>query len=146
MLVDDRLSVQPRGALVMSARDQEIVTTGLGATREAAEVPGVDDGGVTRVLVAPMAASVPADGRPYRVRISSFRAAAEVARVAFPERAEGVIVRSRQVHAGGEPLLAGPVDLIARGGLTGRTSIKFVAPGERFELGWGPDPALRLHR
>lgn len=147
VLVDDRLAVQAKGALVVSARDQDIVTTGLGAaTREAAEVPGVDDGGIARILVAPLAASVPGDGRPYRVRLAAFTAAAEVARVAFPERAEGVIVRSRQVNAGPEPLLAGPVDLIAAGGLTGRTSIKFVAAGERFDLGWGPDPALRLHR
>lgn len=147
VLVDDRLTVQARGALVVSARDQDIVTTGLGAgTREAADVPGVDDGGIARLLVAPLAASVPGDGRPYRVRLAAFTAAAEVAWVAFPERAEGVIVRSRQVHGGAEPLLAGPVDLIARGGLTGRTSIKFVAVGERFDLGWGPDPALRLHR
>jgi uncharacterized protein (TIGR02231 family) len=147
VLIDDRLSVQPKGALVVSARDQEIVNAGLGAgTRQADELPGVDDGGIARVLAAPLAASVPADGRPYRVRLSSFTAAAEVARVAFPERAAGVIVRSRQVHSGQEPLLAGPVDLIARGGLTGRTSIKFVAPGERFDLGWGPDPELRLHR
>lgn len=147
VLVDDRLAVQAKGGLVVSARDQDLVTTGLGAaTREAAEVPGVDDGGIARVLVAPLAASVPGDGRPYRVRLASFSSTAEVARVAFPERAEGVIVRSRQVNAGSEPLLAGPVDLVARGGLTGRTSIKFIAAGERFDLGWGPDPALRLHR
>ncbi len=147
VLIDDRLAVQARGALVVSARDQDIVTTGLGAgTREAADVPGVDDGGIARLLVAPLVASVPGDGRPYRVRVAAFTAAAEVAWVAFPERAEGVLVRSRQVNGGAEPLLAGPVDLIARGGLTGRTSIKFVAVGERFDLGWGPDPALRLHR
>lgn len=147
VLVDDRLAVQTRGALVVSARDQEIVTTGLGgATREAAEVPGVDDGGVVRLLRAPLAATVPGDGRPYRVRLGAFTTATEVARVAFPEKAQGVLVRSRQLNAGAEPLLAGPVDLIAGGGLTGRTAIKYIAPGERFDLGWGPDPELRLHR
>ena len=44
------------------------------------------------------------------------------------------------------PLLAGPVDLIRDAGLAGRTSVLYIAPGERFELGWGPDPSLRVHR
>jgi hypothetical protein len=42
--------------------------------------------------------------------------------------------------------LAGPVDLVRRSGLVGRTSLLYVAPGERFELGWGPDNALRVTR
>ena len=102
----------PRIGIEMIRANQKTrlrTTAGLGsATREAAEVPGVDDGGIARVLAAPLAASVPADGRPYRVRLGAFTSAAEVARVAFPEKAEGVIVRSRQVHRGSEPLLAGP--------------------------------------
>ena len=49
-------------------------------------------------------------------------------------------------NAGASPILAGPVDLIARSGPIGRTSVLFVAPGERFDLGFGPDPAVRVRR
>jgi uncharacterized protein (TIGR02231 family) len=35
---------------------------------------------------------------------------------------------------------------VKNSGFAGRTSIKYVAPGERFELGWGPDPSLRVAR
>ncbi len=58
----------------------------------------------------------------------------------------GHALRSRQANAADHPLLAGPVDLIRNSGLVGRTSILFIAPGERFELGWGPDSALRVTR
>jgi hypothetical protein len=57
-----------------------------------------------------------------------------------------VLLRSRQANRGEHPLLAGPVDLIRGSGLVGRTSVLFVAPGERFELGWGPEPSLRVTR
>ncbi|MCB9560866.1 MAG: mucoidy inhibitor MuiA family protein [Kofleriaceae bacterium] len=149
-LVSDELHVQRKSdTLVVEARDQELETTGLGvdapARAVAAAVPGVDDGGVTQVLRAPHPATVPADGRPYRVRLGDHRADAEVALVAFPERSPCVFTRSRQVN-GPRPLLAGPVDLIRDHGQVGRTSILYVAPGERFDLGWGPEPDVRLHR
>ncbi len=146
-LHDDLLRVQPKGALVVTTREQEIATTGEGAARrEAVELPGVDDGGVTRILAAPMVASIPSDGHPYRVRIGGFTARAEAALVAMPEKAAAAILRTRQDNAGKEPLLAGPVDLVREGGLCGRTSILFVAPGERFLLGWGPEPSVRIDR
>lgn len=146
MLVDDPLHVQAKGALVAQVRDDAIATTGLGGARALAQVPGVDDGGRVQVLAAGAPATVLADGRPHRIRIGAWTTPVEAAHVAFPELAAAVIVRTRAVHAGATPLLAGPVDLVRDGGYTGRTSILYVAPGERFELGWGADPALRLSR
>ncbi len=152
-LASDEVRVQRKSdVVVVEARDQDIETTGLGADREvdrirlaAAQVPGVDDGGVAQTLRAPHPATVLSDGRPYRVTLGSHDAPAEVALVAFPERSPCVFTRTRQAN-GPRPLLAGPVDLIRGSGHVGRTSILYVAPGERFELGWGPEPDVRLHR
>ncbi len=148
-LVSDELRVQRKAdAVVVEARDQDIEETGLGVERAqttAAAVPGVDDGGVTQVLRAPHPATIVADGRPYRVRLGEHTTLAEVALVAFPERSPCVFTRVRLAN-GGRPLLAGPVDLIRHSGHVGRTSILYVAPGERFELGFGPEPDVRLHR
>jgi uncharacterized protein (TIGR02231 family) len=148
-LVADELRVQRRReALVVEARDHDVDTTGLGvdrAVQTAAEVPGVDDGGVAQTLRAPHPATVPSDGLPYRVTLGSHQAAAEIALVAFPERSPCAFTRTRQAN-GGRPLLAGPVDLIRDAGYVGRTALLYVAPGERFELGWGPEPDVRLHR
>ena len=95
---------------------------------------------------APERATVPSDGRPYRVRLGSFRGDAELELVAFPELSPSVLLKSAQDNRGTGPLLAGPVDLVRSSGLCGRTSIRYVAPGERFELGWGPDADLRVSR
>ncbi|HEU5056184.1 MAG TPA: mucoidy inhibitor MuiA family protein [Kofleriaceae bacterium] len=137
--------------LVVQTREQDIDTAGLGGggqpgVRAAAELPGIDDGGEVIALRAPERASIPSDGRPYRVRLASFSAEAETQLVAFPELAPVVLLKSTQQNKGSEPLLAGPVDLVRSSGLVGRTSILFIAPGERFDLGWGPDADLRISR
>ena len=145
----DLLRIQKKSeVLQVEARDQTIDETGLGAERaveEAAQVPGVDDGGVVQVLRAPHPATIPSDGRPYRVALGAHEGAAELALVAIPERAPVAILRTRQ-GSGPRPLLAGPVDLIRAHGHVGRTSILYVAANERFELGWGPEADLRVHR
>ena len=137
--------------LVVQAREQDIDTAGLGGggpggARAAAELPGIDDGGEVIALRAPERASIPSDGRPYRVRLTFFTADADTQLVAFPELAPVVLLKSTQENKGAEPLLAGPVDLVRSSGLVGRTSILFIAPGERFDLGWGPEADLRLSR
>ena len=62
------------------------------------------------------------------------------------ELAPCVFLKSTQVNRGSQPLLAGPVDLIRNSGLAGRTCIMYVAPGEKFALGWGAEPELRAKR
>ncbi len=148
LLADDRLAVQRKSAeVVVEAREQEITTTGLGSeARAAPEVPGIDDGGEVVSLRAPDRASVPSDGAPHRVELFRFESDAETELLVTGELALAVLLRSVQVNRGVQPLLAGPVDLIRDAGLAGRTSVLYIAPGERFELGWGPDPTLRVHR
>lgn len=152
-LATDYLRMRKKGpAVEVEARDQTIHTAGLGAgeggKKKVAnnELPGIDDGGEALGLRGRVKATVPSDGRPYRVPIFQFETPAETALICMPERVEAVMLRSRQVNAAEHPLLAGPVDLIRNSGMVGRTSILFIAPGERFELGWGPDPALRVSR
>lgn len=145
--VDDVLTVQPKSPIVAAVREQAIARTGEGsAGRTVDQVPGVDDGGTVQLLTATGRARVPADGRPNRIRLGAWTTPVEASRVAYPELAAAVFLRTRQTHAGTVPILAGPVDLVRDGGLTGRTTLLYVAPGERFVLGWGADPALRVHR
>jgi uncharacterized protein (TIGR02231 family) len=136
-------------AVLVEAREQEIQTTGLGTGDDvhvAQDLPGIDDGGVVLNLRAARRSSVPADGRPYRVELARFTSDAEVELVAMPELASCVFFKSIQRNTGKGPILAGPVDLIRHSGLVGRTAVLFIAAGERFELGWGPEPDLRVRR
>jgi uncharacterized protein (TIGR02231 family) len=154
-LTTDMLRFRKKSSTVeVEAREQAINTAGLGADgaeetpKSVAEheLPGIDDGGEAIELRGRAKATIPGDGRPYRVPIFSFESPAETALICTPELDRCVILRSRQHNAGAHPLLAGPVDLVRNSGLVGRTSLLFIAPGERFELGWGPDSSLRVHR
>jgi uncharacterized protein (TIGR02231 family) len=147
-LVSDVLRARERRPVVdVEARDVRIHTAGLGAAgAEEHELPGIDDRGSPVCLRAPAPAAIPPDGRPYRVPLFDLESECEIGLVLAAELSAAVVLRTVQEHGGSHPLLAGPVDLVRGGGLVGRAEMLFVAPGERFELGWGPDPALRVHR
>ena len=147
-LETDLLRVQPkREQLVVEARDRSIEVAGLGTgSTQSDALPGIDDAGEPRTLRALTPVNLPSDGRPHRVPLARFEGAATVERTVSAELAEAVILEATLVHAGAEPILAGPVDLIRDHGLVGRTSVGYVAPGERFPLGFGPDSALRVRR
>ena len=154
LLTDDLLNVQEKSQqIIIEARNQTIQTTGLGTgatptvteTPASVEIPGVDDGGEVRNLRPDTKATVPSDGRPYRVPILSFSSEAVVEYVLMPEVSSQVVLKSEQTNTA-LPILAGPVDLVRSTEYVGKTSVGFIAPGEKFALGWGPDPAMRVQR
>ena len=109
------------------------------------QVPGIDDGGLGLRLTAARV-SVRGDGAPHRVPIGGFTAQVQLSYVAIPLRSPWVHLRARVINTSAQPLLAGPVDLIMASGYVGRTEIGFVAAGEKFYVGFGPDSEVRLHR
>ena len=147
-LQSDLLSVQRKNqTLEVEARDQAIdVLAPGGAGTAKPELPGIDDGGTALTLRAPQRSHLPSDGRPHRIFLSAFESPAEVSLVAMPELSPCVLRKSELENRGEGPLLAGPVDLLRESGVVGHTSVLYVASGERFELGWGPESELRLHR
>lgn len=155
LLADDPLNVREKSKqITLEARDQTIQTTGLGTggtpdTSPApgtVELPGVDDGGEVRNLRPTSKATIPSDGRPYRVPIFSFSSEAEVEYVLMPELSCQVFLKSEQTNTAQFPILAGPVDLVRSSEFVGKTSVGFIAPREKFALGWGPDGAMRVQR
>jgi uncharacterized protein (TIGR02231 family) len=155
LLTDDTLSVQEKSqAIIIEARDQKIQTTGRGITQTSVpeetpgtvDLPGVDDGGEVRTLRPAKKATIPSDGRPYRVPIFSFESAVEIEYTLMPEMSCQVMLKTEQTNTSQFPILAGPVDLVRTSGFVGRTEVLFIAPGEKFALGWGPDGAMRVQR
>ncbi len=146
LLADDWLQVQRRQEKKVSVqvREQVIATTGEGAA--SGGLPGVDDGGETRLLEAQVKTTVVSDGLMRRVPIFGLSAPAEVDLVCCPEIEPLVHLRARQVNSGKQPILAGPVDLLRASGYVGRSQVGFVAPGERFALGFGSEDGLRVRR
>lgn len=149
-LASDEIHTRPKEKdIVVEARQEEVEDAGFGASPgriRVSDVPGIEDGGEPRELTVARPVHVPSDGRPVRVHLDESRCEAELSWVVMAERVSKVLVKTVLENRGVQPLLPGPVELIRRGGLVGRTSIPFVAAGERFELGWGPDPELRVAR
>jgi len=154
-LTDDLLNIKEKSKqLIIQAWNQEIQTTGLGMegtqtteqTPSTVEVPGVDDGGEVRNLRPATKATIPSDGCPYRIPIFSFESPAPVEYVLMPELSCQVILKSEQANKAEFPILAGPVDLVRTSEFIGKTSVMFIAPGEKFALGWGSDAAMRVQR
>ena len=148
-LQTETLSVQRKhSGVIVETREQEIVQAGLGAGKKTytPEVPGIDDGGEALKLRASHKATVLSDGRPWRVEVFAFEAPAQTDWVLYPELIVSSILKSTQTNTARFPVLAGPVDLIRDSGYVGRTSVLYIAPGEKFALSWGPDSEVRVNR
>ncbi|MGW1274051.1 mucoidy inhibitor MuiA family protein [Streptomyces sp. NPDC002491] len=138
-LREDRLTLQDRSpaerrSVDVELREEEIAD--LGPT-PVIGLPGVDDGGETRVLHAPAPVHVPGDGRAHRVPLSAFTTTASVEHACAPELSPLVTQVAGFDNLSGHALLAGPVDLVRRSGYSGRGALDFTAPGARVELAFG---------
>ena len=147
LLSTDVLTARPRARAVhVAVRQQAIASTGEGTSPAEEGLPGVDDGGIARVFRASGKVSVANDGRLHRHRVMSFQTSAVSSMQATPELIPAVLRRSMQRNDSPMPILAGPVELVREGALMGRTATTYVAQGETFDLGWGPQSALRVQR
>ena len=153
-LADDRLSVQKKdNRVVVETREVSVSNAGLGRSNAGAapkptgvELPGVDDGGDIQTLKSLHKVSVPSDGRPAFVPVSSFSSTAETSLVVMAEVDDKAFLKAIGTHKGKDPVLAGPVELVRESGFVGTTRTLFVAPGERYQLGFGPDDDVRVQR
>lgn len=147
-LGEDRLVLKERTAAERRTVDVELREEEIGDLGPAAVLglPGVDDGGETRVLHAPEPVSVPSDGRAHRVPLSAFRTSASREYACSPEVSALVTQVVRFDNRSGHVLLAGPVDLIRGSGFSGRGTLDFTTPGAPVELAFGSRDDHRVVR
>ena len=89
---------------------------------------------------------LPSNGQPVRVEVARILLPARVSRVAYPEIAFTAHYRATLELSAPQPLLAGPARLARDQSLVGRSRLGFAAPGQAFEVGFGPDDAVRIRR
>jgi len=141
-----RKTAEERSRVLVEAREQANQVAGLDrGARAVDEMPGVDDGGEPLVLEATEPLTIASDGRPHRVEVQKRTLAADVDRVLYPELGGAAHVRATLTLTGA-PLLAGPVRVARGASLVGRSKVPFIATGEPFELGFGPDDGVRARR
>ena len=152
ILTDDVLQLRTKApeeqrTVRVEARDEDVAVTGIAGQRSTvAEMPGVDDGGEPLVLEASQPVSIPSDGEPYRIKLDSFQLDASVKRILMPERSPLAHFKATTSLKSETPILAGPVRLARNNSMIGRSQVDFVAPGEAFEVGFGPDDGLVVKR
>jgi uncharacterized protein (TIGR02231 family) len=141
-----RKTAEERSRVLVETREHTIQAAGIErGTRAVDEMPGVDDGGEPLTLEAAEPLTLASNGRPLRVEVSRRLLPAEVDRVLYPELAGAAHLRATLTLAGA-PLLAGPVRVARGAGVVGRSKVGFVASGEPFEVGFGPDDGVRSRR
>ncbi len=158
-LNDDKLNAKKKDQrVVVEAREVAVANAGLGrggagggGPPAGVQLPGVDDGGDIQTLKSQGKVTVPSDGRPSFIPVFDFESDATtslvvMAEIATAENGGGAFFKSVQQHTGAKPILAGPVELVRSSGFVGTTSTLFVAPGEKFALGFGPDHDVRVQR
>ncbi|MER7728766.1 mucoidy inhibitor MuiA family protein [Streptomyces sp. NPDC096323] len=147
-LDEDRLTLRDRSAQERRTVDVELreEETGTLGPAPVLGLPGVDDGGEARVLMAPAPVSIPCDGRAHRVAVSAFTTAAPSEYACSPELSPLVTQVVRFDNRSGHALLAGPVDLIRGSGFGGRGMLDFAAPGAPVELAFGSRDDYRVVR
>ncbi|MFF0290809.1 mucoidy inhibitor MuiA family protein [Streptomyces sp. NPDC005262] len=147
-LGEDRLTLKDRSAAERRTVDVELREEEIGALGPAPVLglPGVDDGGETRVLRSSAPVSVPGDGRAHRVLLSAFTTAARSEYACSPELSPLVTQVVQLDNLSGHALLAGPVDLVRGSGFSGRGTLDFTAPGAPVELAFGSCDDYRVVR
>ncbi len=141
-----RKTDQERKNVVVETRDQTIQTSGEATGQRDSEMPGVDDGGEPVTYSPSAAISLPSTGEPLRVEVCRVRLPASVKRTLTPELALVAHHKASLTLKGDKPLLAGPMRLARGSSLVGLSRVDFVAAGAPFELGFGPDDAIRARR
>ncbi len=151
-LSEDVLQVQKkapemRRRVVVQSREAVVKSEGLDrGERARSEMPGVDDGGEPLTYTTTANVTLRSDGRPVRAEIGRRSLEAVVSRVLFGELSPAAHLRATATLRTGGPLLAGPMRVALRSTMVGQSKIDFVGAGEPFEVGFGPDAAIRVRR
>lgn len=153
LLQDDYLSTREKSkeekkTIHVESRDEEIQVHDSQSTSlvESDTPPGIDDGGEVRTFHVNDPVTIKSDGKPYQFLFDNWTETAETKMTCYPEKARYVFMKSQQVNPSNRPLLAGPVALIKYGTYVGRSSIKYIAPQEQFDLSWGSEDGITVVR
>ncbi len=150
---DEMVPAPGNQPLYLSGYKEKETTVQLGSTREEAkeedkdyraDEPAPEPGiAVTQRTLAvdltvPRPATVPADGRPYRLAVLEMPLEADVDNYAAPGLSPHVFLRARTSNQTGMELLAGPADVFRDSGYVGSIWLASLAPDEKLAVSLGP--------
>jgi uncharacterized protein (TIGR02231 family) len=131
-------------AVTIEARAESVESIGAAGTKFAQVMPGVDDGGTPLAFTAAGVVNVPSTGRPVRFELTKVDLQGVLSTIVYPEVDRVPRLRLETVLP--NPMLAGPVHVTLDDVHAGRSRVRFVASGDRLELGVGTDDEVRVRR
>lgn len=151
LLQDDVLVLRNKTAeeqrqVVVQAREVEIKSSGLEGRRQLEEMPGVEDGGEPLTFITSLPVHLPSHGEAVWFTVEQRQMTVSVERAAWPERSEAIHLKVSGTVVGAHPILPGPVRLFRQSEGIGVGRMDFVAAGDGFSLGFGPDDTLSVRR
>lgn len=106
------------------------------------ELPGLSDGGGPVTYTCPLPLTLPSDGQAHRFKLEERVLDARLHRTMLPERSARAHLIASMDWMHRHPLLAGPLAILRGHDYLGTARIDLVMPGDRFELGFGPEDGL----
>ncbi len=106
----------------------------------------VKENATAATFAVPGTATIPADGRPHKVPVATFRERGETSFESVPRLQRFVYLKCAARNGSPYPMLAGAVDIFRGSGFIGTSSLKFVAPGRPFEVSLGIEESLKVRR
>lgn len=98
------------------------------------------------LFVVPEPADIAADGSRQNTLLAIERLPVSSAYVTIPKLSPRVYLKSEVVNSSAYPLLAGTVNVFNDNVYVGRSALKTAAPGEKFDLFFGVDDAIKVKR
>lgn len=151
LLQDDVLVLRQKTAeeqrqVVVQAREVDMRSSGSEGRRQLEEMPGVEDGGEPLSFITAQPVHLPSHGEAVWFTVEQRQMAVTVERAVWPERSEAVHLKVSGTVTGAHPILSGPVRLFRQSEGIGVGRMDFVAAGDVFSLGFGPDDTLSVRR
>ncbi|HUU55910.1 MAG TPA: mucoidy inhibitor MuiA family protein [bacterium] len=104
----------------------------------------VENAGPAVTYAVPGLPSIPADGEPHLVGVSSHRFGGELSYVVVPEHAEVAYFSAKAVNGTELAFLAGVANIFRGGEYVGRARLELTVPGAEFEYFLGADDRLEV--
>jgi uncharacterized protein (TIGR02231 family) len=135
-----------RTAVLSKAADKAVSVGAAPPLEMAVQEAQVSAEGASVTFQLTQKVSVPSDGSPHKVTITTLELAPKFDYLSVPKLAEAVYRRAKLTNQSDFLLLDGPASLFVEGDFVGTLPLKRIAPREEFELTLGVDDRITVKR
>lgn len=110
------------------------------------ETAEIDSSGVSAVFDIKIPSTIPSDGEPHRVAVTTQQFEGKLEYVTTPKLADLAYLKARLTNGSGAPILGGEVNLFRDGDFVGQSHFNFIAQGAEFDFFLGVDDGVKITR